>query len=162
MPKTDATLTAILSCFFLTILCLTVVEAQKGPQSTSGAPLKGVDVKLGRNPGGGTAARTTTDGEGNFKFPVMPAGEYTLTIEQKEASTKDSVLRYCYIIVNRAGGQKDIKGYDFTQNKAFDPTIDPAKLATSRIRFETYTVHSDGAHPVEGTIVKSKSNISNN
>lgn len=50
----------------------------------AGAPLKGVDVKLGKNPGGGAAARTTTDGSGNFALPVVPAGSYTLTFSGNE------------------------------------------------------------------------------
>ena len=45
----------------------------------AGAPLKGVDVKLGKNPGGGCAARTT-DGAGNANFGVWPKGNYTVTI----------------------------------------------------------------------------------
>src|SRR5437764_14997380 len=90
----------ILSAVALMMLCLhsTIINAQKGTQSTTGAPLKGVDVKLGRNPGGGAAARTTTDGNGNFTLPVVPAGEYSLIVELKKENAKDSVLRYCYIM----------------------------------------------------------------
>jgi len=45
----------------------------------AGAPLKGIDVKLGKNPGGGCAARTT-DGSGKANFGVWPKGNYTLTL----------------------------------------------------------------------------------
>lgn len=43
----------------------------------AGSPLKGVDVKLGKNPGGGCAARTT-DASGVADFGVWPKGDYTL------------------------------------------------------------------------------------
>ncbi len=43
----------------------------------AGAPLKGIDVKLGKNPGGGCAARTT-DVSGTADFGVWPKGNYTL------------------------------------------------------------------------------------
>lgn len=43
----------------------------------AGAPLKGIDVKLGKNPGGGCAARTT-DAGGKVDFGVWPKGNYTL------------------------------------------------------------------------------------
>jgi Carboxypeptidase regulatory-like domain len=45
----------------------------------AGAPLKGVDVKLGKNPGGGAAARTT-NAEGKIDFGVLPAGSYYLIV----------------------------------------------------------------------------------
>ena len=44
----------------------------------AGAPLKGIDVKLGKNPGGGCAARTT-DNTGKANFGVWPKGNYTLS-----------------------------------------------------------------------------------
>jgi len=46
----------------------------------AGAPLKGIDVKLGKNPGGGCAARTT-DSAGKANFGVWPKGNYTLSFE---------------------------------------------------------------------------------
>jgi hypothetical protein len=45
----------------------------------AGAPLKGIDVKLGKNPGGGCAARTT-NGVGRANFGVWPKGNYTLEL----------------------------------------------------------------------------------
>jgi hypothetical protein len=45
----------------------------------AGAPLKGIDVKLGKNPGGGCAARTT-DAGGVADFGVWPAGNYTIDV----------------------------------------------------------------------------------
>jgi len=47
--------------------------------AVAGAPLKGIDVKLGKNPGGGCAARTT-DGAGKANFGVWPKGNYTLSL----------------------------------------------------------------------------------
>lgn len=46
-----------------------------------GAPLKGVDVKLGRNPGGSPAARTTTDTSGNYTFTGVPLGSYKIYVD---------------------------------------------------------------------------------
>lgn len=49
--------------------------------AVSGAPLKGVDVKLGKNPGGGAAARTTTDANGVFTFTNVPVGTYNIYVD---------------------------------------------------------------------------------
>jgi hypothetical protein len=46
-----------------------------------GAPLKGVDVKLGRNPGGSPAARTTTNNQGQFTFTNVPIGNYRIYVD---------------------------------------------------------------------------------
>ncbi|MGZ3904496.1 MAG: carboxypeptidase regulatory-like domain-containing protein, partial [Bacteroidia bacterium] len=46
-----------------------------------GAPLKGVDIKLGKNPGGSPAARTTTDNNGNYTFSNIPLGSYKIYID---------------------------------------------------------------------------------
>src|SRR4051812_26430325 len=47
----------------------------------AGAPLKGVDVKLGRNPGGSAAARMqSTDANGKINFGVLERGSYSIEL----------------------------------------------------------------------------------
>ncbi|HKN21689.1 MAG TPA: hypothetical protein VJX73_09745 [Terracidiphilus sp.] len=60
--------------------CLFLAQA-----AFAGAPLKGIDVKLGKNPGGGCAARTT-DAGGKADFGVWPKGNYTLEIAPAAAN----------------------------------------------------------------------------
>jgi hypothetical protein len=57
-----------------------------GHAAFAGAPLKGIDVKLGKNPGGGCAARTT-DINGVADFGVWPKGDYTIVIASAPGST---------------------------------------------------------------------------
>jgi len=54
------------------VACLSLAQA-----AFAGAPLKGIDVKLGKNPGGGCAARTT-GADGTADFGTWPKGNYTL------------------------------------------------------------------------------------
>jgi len=49
----------------------------------AGAPLKGVDVKLGKNPGGGCAARTAevkAGADGSFAVHGLPPGNYDVCV----------------------------------------------------------------------------------
>ncbi|HXU25606.1 MAG TPA: YCF48-related protein, partial [Bacteroidia bacterium] len=52
-----------------------------GHNSVMGAPLKGIDVKLGKNPGGGCAARTTTDTSGAYIFTNVDTGSYFIYVD---------------------------------------------------------------------------------
>lgn len=64
----------------------------------AGAPLKGIDVKLGKSPGGGCANRTT-DANGKADFGVWPKGSYTIEYKDPE----DMTTRY------RPGNNKTAK-----------------------------------------------------
>ncbi|HEY1040909.1 MAG TPA: T9SS type A sorting domain-containing protein [Bacteroidia bacterium] len=46
-----------------------------------GGPLKGIDVKLGKNPGGGIQARTMSDSTGYYKFDSLPDGGYKIYVD---------------------------------------------------------------------------------
>jgi hypothetical protein len=46
-----------------------------------GAPLKGIDVKLGKNPGGGCTARTTSDSTGYYSFTNVDTGSYHIFVD---------------------------------------------------------------------------------
>src|ERR1043166_179537 len=173
MSKRNAVPASVLLAFAVATVGLfsAVIVAQKGPQSTTGAPLRGVDVKLGKNPGGSPAARTTTDADGNFTFQNVPAGDYILTLEIRKDAGKESggvirpndpVFNLCYVTLNLPGGEKVQKGYDLEKNRAFDPATDPSKQDAAGAKLEPFPVHSDGTHPLNGMVVKSKSNISNN
>jgi len=61
------------------LISLTVIVLTTSPLF-AGAPLKGVDVKLGRPPGGTVAARTT-GGDGSFDFGILPKGIYFITLD---------------------------------------------------------------------------------
>ena len=145
MIKQNTIPAAILSAFALTALFLfsPVMHVE------AGTPIRNGDVKLGKNPGGNTAARTTTDSSGHFSFPVQPAGSYTITI----ASTEPAEVT----VQGAVGG---------TIRKS-SPTQAAASAArTTAAAPLTVVVKSDGKTPLTGicqsAIVKSKSNISNN
>ena len=55
--------------------------ANGGNNNVMGVPLKGVDVKLGKNPGGGCANRTTSDGAGNYTFTNVDTGSYSIYVD---------------------------------------------------------------------------------
>ena len=121
----------------------------------AGAPLKGVDVKLGKNPGGKPAARTT-NAEGKSDFGVLPAGSYYIVID----GAKDVREADAQIEIRGASEGTVKKRWNFAQKKAF--SVDAAAREAGA---EQIIVTSDGKHPIEiaaTAVVKSNSNISNN
>jgi hypothetical protein len=149
---------------------------QKGPEVVAGAPLKGVDVKLGKNPGGSPAARTTTDSKGKFNLGVVPAGSYILTLDLPEEpkATGDSSsakekgpsavnVKLARIGIDGAVGGPINRGWDPKSKKPFDQAPQSTAKTTDQ---EKIILESDGKTPltgiVETAIVKPKSNITNN
>jgi hypothetical protein len=131
-----------------------------------GAPLKGVDVKLGKNPGG-MYARTTTDIDGQFSFGVLPKGSYMLTIglrgvvtpavAETTAALTDQASKTpaaCALEIYGAQGGTIRASWDLRQGRRLDPTLVSAAQAADADRI---ILDSDGSHPISGAVVKLKS-----
>ena len=127
----------------------------------AGAPLKGVDVKLGKNPGGGAQARTT-DSNGKVTFGVLPRGSYYI---QLVTPPPGAPMQTALVTIDGISATPYKVEWNFMMQRPspVQPPDSSMRMVTSsgpppdKIVFE-----SDGAHPVSCTIVKSKSNISNN
>jgi hypothetical protein len=142
---------------------VTLVSVCAGSMSAfAGAPLKGVDVKLGRNPGGLAAARmVTTDADGKIDFGVLTRGSYELVlpaVAQKqggESATTDVV-----VIAINTGAEEPVQ-YEYNRKSAsivlHDRSAEARRAAPKKMLFD-----ADGEHAVMVTIVKAKSNITNN
>jgi hypothetical protein len=95
----------------------------------AGVPIKGVDVKLGKNPGGGCAARTT-DAGGKADFGVWPKGNYTLEFTPAASSggapvstaktAQQATLKLHVVISGAAGGkmERDVEAGASTERAA--------------------------------------------
>jgi len=121
----------------------------------AGAPLKGVDVKLGKPPGGGASARTT-NAEGKVDLGVLAAGPYYVIIDGAK-SVHESEAQ---IEIRGATEGTVKKHWNFAQKKAFSPDATAREAGVDKIVFT-----SDGKHPIEvaaTAVVRAKSNISNN
>lgn len=170
MSKRNTVLASILSVSALATLCLlaAVVPAQKAPNTVTGAPLKGVDIKLGKNPGGSPAARTT-DKDGKINWGPLPAGSYWLEVippsrEKKAANAAGGLMDADYYLVEITGadGGPIRMDYDVKRIKFSLHTTNPQSRAERVYQDRIGFVISGPPTPVQTTIVRSKSNITNN
>jgi len=107
----------------------------------AGAPLKGVDVKLGRSPGGGASARTT-NAAGKIELGVLPAGSYYLIVSAPKGSDV-SRERDALVEIRGAAGGTVTKRWSYAQKKAFDAASASRAAGEEKIIFT-----SDGVHPL--------------
>lgn len=169
MSKRNTVPTSILLAFALTTLCLlsTAITAQKSPATVNGAPLKGVDIKLGKNPGGQAAARTmTTNENGDANFGILEKGEYYVILGRASQSGKVSgkqsgeEIKEVVITIKGAKGVLQKGVWDFGKG-TFRPATQLTAKTTDPVKI-TFTVDGTGPVICNVTIVKSKSNITNN
>ncbi len=170
--------TSLMSACVAAILCLlaTAASAQKGNQTTDSAIIKSKSNISNNRAAGGSiegavvtvnyyggmqfAKRTTTKKDGTFTFPVVPKGEYTLTVSLSEDAQKHLAgVKYCDINLKLPEGGTVEMVYDLSQNKAFTREAF-LSTAQSNLRPESFIVHSDGGHPLNG-VVRSESNSPN-
>jgi hypothetical protein len=139
----------------VSMLC--VVALFFAVESRAGAPLKGVDVKLGKGAGGGAAARTT-GADGAFDFGVMPRGSYFLTLAMTNRGASPGRLPATCVIEIHGAKEGTMKiDWDLDKGRRSFTSVAARRPGEDRI-----PLSSDGVHPLRGTVVKSKSYISNN
>ena len=108
----------------------------------AGAPLKGIDVKLGKNPGGGAAARIT-DAQGHFDFGVLPKGSYWIALDPGQSGNAVKIAEMEIAITGAIGGR-------------IDKTIPVAAtndLARTPQRDQVVAFSTDGKHSVSGYVL---------
>jgi hypothetical protein len=134
----------------------------------AGAPLKGIDVKLGKNPGGGCAARSSsctaghnkvvTGVDGSADFGILAKGQYDVTVSGV-GSTAQVTIRGATVPTQAC--------WNFATEGTFDPAA-PKGASSKSLIFV-----ADGIHDVTVTVidtgtlvgaakVKSHSNTYNN
>lgn len=170
MFKQNRSTAWVQSALVFTMVAMTcaATPAQKGPSSTTGAPLKGVDVKLGKNPGGSPAARTATNPKGEFNFGVVPAGKYDLIVSpppdladtqadaaaDRRINTSKANLRKLAIEIDGVKGgpiKKDLE-LKLKEPDATQRTVKPTYQDIS------VTIETDGKSEVKGTISRAVNN----
>ena len=134
-------------------LCATLLFAE-----TAGAPLKGVVVKLGRNPG--NAGRTMNTGEnGVIDLGTLEKGSYFLVFTAAPRPSDDPVV--VEVEISGAPGKPTTYRYN---RKAGSILLRNGAAVTHPFERkasepEKMTFNADGEHAMRVTIVKSKSNI---
>lgn len=116
--------------------------------AVAGAPLKGVDVKLGKAPGGGLVSRTTTGSSGDFSFGVVPRGTYSLVLQFPMKAPDANGLPQRVAVELSGGAAASGPG---TARKSGSIIISE-KVKPGDLRVTT--VVSDGVHRVSGKVTR--------
>ncbi len=139
------------------VACLVCVLAVPG--AFAGAPLKGVDVKLGKNPGGGCAARTT-DANGNVNFGVWPKGNYTVALSATNMPANARVAKPAKFHVEIRGAAQGAITHVLTAANADGQA--PIEFVSDGKTPIVVNVNDGSAEPLDAARIKSHSNSTNN
>lgn len=123
--------------------------------AVAGSPLKGIDVKLGKNPGGGCSSRTT-DAKGNADFGVWPKGNYYIIVSLPKN------LPSLHVVVHGAAAGPLERDVDSRKAAGTAPLV----LTMNGTTPLTVTVIADTGEvipqPLDAAKIKSHSNQTNN
>jgi len=155
----------------MVVMICAATAAQKGPTSTTGAPLKGVDVKLSRyggaqfGGGGMSSFRAKTNEKGEFKLGVVPAGKYDLIVSPppdlpetqpgKGPDPMASNLNLSKSNINRLAIAIDgVKGGSIKKDIELKLKDGEASRHVGQPKYEniSVTIETDGKSEVKGTI----------
>lgn len=139
-------------------LAILAVVLLGGLTAFAGAPLKGIDVKLGKNPGGGCAARSS-DAGGAVNFGVWPKGQYTVSLGAAPAGYARSAQQARLHVQIQSGGQAAIHHVLPAVNVE---DLEPIVIVSDGKTAIVVQVTDGGAEPVDWARVKSHSNQTNN
>ena len=121
--------------------------AHSGFNTVFGAPLKGIDVKLGRNPGGSCAARTTTDSTGSYSFTHVPTGNYTIFVDIPNYGMDST-----YVVSITGSSQSNNNNYAVDSNRIYiDTTVahTSGQLRIQNSEFRIYPNPNNGSFTIE-------------
>jgi hypothetical protein len=133
--------------------------AAAAQSALAGAPLKGIDVKLGKNPGGGCAARTS-DAGGSANFGVWPKGNYTVTFSavNMAANARGAKPNNLHIEISGAAEGK----ITHVLPAATADGLAPIEFVSDGRTPLVVTVSDGTGEPVDWARIKSHSNSTNN
>lgn len=122
----------------------------------AGAPLKGVDVKLGKNPGGGCAAKVSDSG-GAVNFGVWPKGSYTVSFDTANLQSSKPTSLHVEILGAAEGTITHVLAASSADR------VDPIVFTSNGITPLVVKVTDGTSEPVDWVVrVKSHSNSTNN
>jgi hypothetical protein len=138
-----------------TIFAVALLVVLGVESALAGAPLKGIDVKLGKNPGGGCAARVS-DANGETSLGVWPKGVYTLNFSA--ANARSAKLERLRVEIRGAAGGP----ITHVLPSAAADTLEAIEFSSDGKTPLVVKVSDGQGEPMDWTRVKSHSNSTNN
>ena len=142
-----------------TIVAAGIVLAFGALSAFAGSPLKGIDVKLGKNPGGGCANRTS-DASGGANFGVWPKGNYTVSFSAASLPANARAAKPVNLHVEIHGATQGVIVHVLPAANA--DNLEPIQFASDGKTPIVVNVNGAESEPVDWARIKSHSNSTNN